>query len=184
MKKVFSVLQILSILGAMAAVPSAAHAFGRGPSQPELTTVPYVDLNRYLGRWYEISSIPQSFQKGCTATRATYTANPDGTIGVLNECNLDSIDGKLKQGKGKARVVDSTTNAKLKVTFFWPFSGDYWIVDLGPNYEYAAVGAPNRDYLWILSRNTTMDELTYNEILERMTAKGFDVSRLVKQVQP
>ncbi len=184
MKRFLSVLQILSILAAIAVMPSVAQAFGRGNAQPELTTVPYVDLNRYLGRWYEISSIPQSFQKGCTATRATYTANSDGTIGVLNECNLNSIDGKLKQANGKAKVVDTTTNAKLKVSFFWPFYGDYWIVDLGSNYEYAAVGAPNRDYLWILSRNTTMDELTYNEILERMTAKGFDVSRLVKQVQP
>jgi apolipoprotein D and lipocalin family protein len=184
MKKLSPILQLLSLIGALAAIPSAAHAFGRGHSQPELATVPYVDLNRYLGRWYEIASIPQSFQKGCTATRATYTANDDGTIAVLNECNLDSVNGKLKQAKGKAKVVDTTTNAKLKVTFFWPFYGDYWIVDLGNNYEYAAVGAPNRDYLWILSRNTTLDEHTYNEILERMTAKGFDVSRLVKQVQP
>lgn len=161
-----------------------AFAFGESHPQSELTTVSHVDLDRYLGRWYEIASIPQSFQKGCTATRATYTANPDGTIGVLNECQLYSLDGKLKQARGTAKVVDRETNSKLKVSFFWPFYGDYWIVDLGPNYEYAAVGAPNRDYLWILSRNTHLDEQVYQEILARMTEKGFDVSRLVKQAQP
>ena len=161
-----------------------AHGFGQGQPRPDLVTVPQVDLERYLGRWYEIASIPQSFQKGCTATRATYTARGDGSIDVLNECNLETIDGRLKQARGRAKVVDRQTNSKLKVTFFWPFYGDYWIVDLGPNYEYAAVGAPNREYLWILSRSTTLDEATYGQILERMTEKGFDVTRLVKQVQP
>ncbi|MBU6375269.1 MAG: lipocalin family protein [Bdellovibrionales bacterium] len=163
---------------------SVAHAMGPKHPKPELATVPFVDLNRYLGRWYEISSFPQKFAKGCTGTRATYTLNHDGSVAVLNECNLNSLDGKLKQAKGKAVVVDRESNSKLKVSFFWPFYGDYWIVDLGANYEYAVVGAPDRDYLWILSRTTSMNETTYNEILERLTAKGFDVSRLEKMVQP
>ncbi|NDD92024.1 hypothetical protein EBZ37_08070 [bacterium] len=168
----------------MASSGSVAHALGPKHPQPELKTVSFVDLNRYLGRWYEISSFPQKFAKGCTGTRATYSMNKDGSVAVLNECNLNSLDGKLKQAKGKAVVVDRETNSKLKVTFFWPFSGDYWIVDLGANYEYAVVGAPNRDYLWILSRTTSLNETTYNEILARLTAQGFDVSRLEKMVQP
>ena len=166
------------------ALPMSAHAFGDARARPELTTVPHVNLERYLGRWYEIASIPQSFQKGCTATRATYSAREDGSIDVLNECNLETVDGRLKQAHGRAKVVDRESNSKLKVTFFWPFYGDYWIVDLGPDYEYAAVGAPNREYLWILSRGTTLDESTYSQILSKMSDKGFDVSRLVKQIQP
>jgi len=157
---------------------------GPKPPQTEVRTVPYVDLNRYLGRWYEISSIPQKFAKGCTGTRATYSALSDGKIDVLNECFLNTLDGKLKQAHGKAIVVDTETNSKLKVSFFWPFYGDYWIIDLGANYEYAAVGSPDRKYLWILSRTTTMNEQTYNDILARLVTQGFDVTRLEKMLQP
>ncbi|MEN9722063.1 MAG: hypothetical protein RJB38_49 [Pseudomonadota bacterium] len=177
----------LLVLGSLVsfALPALSHAFGKhAPALPEVRTVAFVDLNRYLGRWYEIASFPQKFAKGCTATRATYTALDQGKIGVLNECNLDTLDGKLKQARGKAHVVDSESNAKLKVSFFWPFYGDYWIIDLGENYEYAVVGAPDRDYLWILSRTTTLDEHTYSEILERVKAQGFDTNRLVKMLQP
>ncbi len=171
---------VLATLG----VSSSAHAFGKKPQLPEVRTVPYVDLSRYLGRWYEISSFPQRFAKGCTGTRATYTANDDGTIGVLNECFLDSLDGEPKVARGKAKVVDTQSNSKLKVSFFWPFYGDYWIIDLGENYEYAVVGSPDREYLWVLSRETTLDETVYAEILHRVAEQGFDVSRLVKMLQP
>jgi len=175
-----SLLTVLTIhLGEQSAL-----AFGPKNPKPEVRTVPYVDLNRYLGRWYEISSFPQRFAKGCTATRATYTAVKEGRIEVLNECHLNSLDGELKQAQGYAKVVDTESNSKLKVTFFWPFFGDYWIIDLGANYDYAVVGSPDREYLWVLSRNTTMDETTYQEILSRAQAQGFDVTRLVKMLQP
>lgn len=150
---------------------------------PPLATVARVDLSRYLGTWFEIANFPQSFQRGCTATTATYTLRPDGEIDVLNRCRKGSIDGKEKTALGRARVVDRTTNAKLEVSFFRPFWGDYWIVDLADDYSYAVVGHPGRDYLWILSRTPTMPEATYQAIVRRLEAQGYETSRLVRTLQ-
>ena len=148
-------------------------------------TVDYVDLNRYLGKWYEIASFPQSFQKGCVGTTAQYSQKANGRISVLNECRIGSLDGSIKTATGTARVVDRETNAKLKVTFFWPFSGNYWILDLNPDYQWAVVGDPSREYLWILSRNPQLDPVIYAELLERLrTEQGYDVNRLVRTLQP
>jgi len=149
-----------------------------------LRTVSHVDLTRYVGTWYEIASYPQRFQKGCTATTATYTLRKDGQIQVVNRCHRDSLDGRETIARGRARIVDRQTNAKLKVTFFWPFWGDYWIIDLDPEYRYAVVGHPGRKYLWILCRTRTMDPLVYSGILERLTAQGYDVARLQVTLQP
>lgn len=155
-----------------------------GASNLPLQTVPFVDLNRYLGKWYEIASYYQKFQKDCVATTANYSLRDNGDIDVLNECRLKTFDGKLKSAHGKAKVVDKDTNAKLKVSFFWPFYGKYWIIDLGENYEYAVVGHPNREYLWILSRTPTMDPATLNGIRARLTEKHFDLSKLNMTPQP
>ena len=151
---------------------------------PELRTVAQVDLGRYLGHWYEIASFPQSFQRGCTASTATYTPRPDGQIDVLNRCRLNSVDGPEKAARGRARVVDKATNAKLEVSFFRPFWGDYWIVDLGADYEYAVVGHPSRDYLWILSRTPVMEPQVYDGIVARLAAQGYETKRLVRTAQP
>lgn len=145
---------------------------------PPLDVVDHVDLDRYLGKWYEISSFPQSFQKGCNCSSAEYFKTDKDYIRVLNTCRKGSTKGELSTADGKAFVVDTTTNAKLKVQFFWPFKGDYWIIDLASDYSYAVVGHPNREYLWILSRTPKMDNATYNSIIERVKAKGFDVNKL------
>ncbi len=121
-----------------------------GNELPPLQTVSHVDLHRYVGLWYEIDRYPNSFQKGCQGSTAMYTVRPDGKIDVINSCR-DEQDGRLREAKGRAWVVDKTSNARLKVSFFWPFLGDYWIIDLGLEYEYAVVGTPNRQYLWILN---------------------------------
>jgi len=142
-----------------------------------LEVVPHVELERYLGKWYEIARLPFRFEDDCTDITATYSLSKNGNISVLNEC-LKS--GKLKQAKGKAKVVDKNTGAKLKVTFFWPFSADYWIIDLGKEYDYAVVGTPNRKYLWILSRTPQMDGELFSRIIESVKSKGFDVSKLIK----
>lgn len=161
------------------AVAGAARALVRD-DKPQV--VPRVELDRYVGTWYEIARYPNRFQRQCVAdTTATYELRPDGKIRVINRCRKG--DGKIDTAKGTARVVDKQTNAKLKVTFFWPFSGDYWIIDLDPDYRYAVVGAPSRKYLWILSRTPQLDEATYRRILERVAAQGFDVNRLVKTPQ-
>ena len=153
-----------------------------GGVPPEV--VPQVDLNRYMGVWYEIARFPFRVQEGCFATTATYALRSDGTVSVLNQCRKGSFGGQLSTAEATARVVDRTTNAKLAVTFFWPFSGDYWIIDLGKEYEYAVVSVPSRQYLWILSRTPVLSEGVYSEILERLTGQGFDVRRLVKTPQP
>lgn len=146
---------------------------------PPLEVVPYVDLNRYTGTWYEIARYPHKFQAGCTGSKATYAMRNDGKLSVLNECYEESGRSKLRSAKGKAWVVDTMTNAKLKVSFFWPFSGDYWIIDLGKDYEYAVIGHPGRKYLWILSRTKDMDKVVYEGILNRLRKQHYDTSKLI-----
>ena len=151
-------------------------------SEP-LPVVPYVDLKRYTGTWYEIARYPHKFQEGCVESKATYSLRDDGKIAVLNECYDNTFSGKIRSAKAKAWVIDKKTNAKLKVSFFWPFSGDYWIIDLGKNYEYAVVGHPKRKYLWILSRTKTMEEKVYKAILSRLKDEQYDTSKLIKTLQ-
>jgi apolipoprotein D and lipocalin family protein len=148
-----------------------------------LQVVPFVDFKRYLGEWYEIARFPHRFQKDCVASKATYTLRDDGKITVLNQCYDKSLSGSLREATGKAWVVDKKTNARLKVSFFWPFSGDYWIIDLGKDYEYAVIGHPERKYLWILSRTKTMTEDVYEAILKRLKVAGYDTSKLMKSNQ-
>ena len=150
---------------------------------PKLQTVERVDLGRYLGLWYEIAAFPQSFQKGCTASNATYTLRKDGQIGVLNRCRKGGLEGKESKAEGVARVVDRQSNAKLEVSFFRPFWGDYWVIDLDPDYQFAVVGHPSRDYLWILSRQPTLPEAQYAAILQRLEAQGYQTARLVRTLQ-
>jgi apolipoprotein D and lipocalin family protein len=164
---------------AVAGLSACAHA----PAGPPLRTVEKVDLARYAGTWYEIATIPMSFQKGCVAVTATYRPLPDGEIEVVNRCRDGTLDGRERSATGRAWPVDAS-NAKLEVQFFWPFKGDYWIVDLGPDYEYAVVGHPARKYLWILSRTPRMDEATYQAILGRLREQGYDLSRLERTLQP
>jgi apolipoprotein D and lipocalin family protein len=151
---------------------------------PPLEVVPHLDLQRYLGKWYEVAAIPQSFQKNCVATTATYSLRSDGKIDVLNECRKFEFDGKLSRAHGKAWIPNPEQPAKLLVQFFWPFRGDYWVIELGDNYEYAVVGHPSRDYLWILSRTAQMDPLKIEEIYGRLSRVGYDLSRIQTTLQP
>ena len=168
----------LFLLGVAAVVGKIAFA----ESKTELQTVSHVDLARYLGRWYEIARYPMRFEKECASdVTATYSQLAGGKIEILNQCRR--ADGQMKRSKGTARVVDTTTNAKLKVTFFWPFSGDYWIIDLAPDYSYAVVGEPDRKYLWILSRSSQLTESVYGQIVTRVRELGYDPSGLTKTRQ-
>jgi apolipoprotein D and lipocalin family protein len=150
----------------------------------EPKVVPYVELGRYVGTWYEIARYPHRFQEGCVASKAVYALAPNGKIRVYNECRQGSLEGAVKSVRGTAKVVDPITNAKLKVTFFWPFYGDYWIIDLGKNYEYAVVGHPTRKYLWVLSRTPKIEEGVYRNILEKLENQGYDTGRLIRTPQP
>ncbi len=137
--------------------------------------VAHVDLNRYLGRWYEIARIPYKFEKGATDVQAFYSLKENGDIRVENYCIRN---GKVEVARGNAHVVDKTSNAKLKVSFFWPFQGDYWILGLCPNYQWALVGGPSGDYLWILARVPKIDPPILEEILQLARDKGYDTTRL------
>ena len=150
---------------------------------PPLQSVERVDLSRDLGTWHEIASFPQSFQRGCTATTATYSLRDDGRIDVLNRCRTGSPDGPENSAKGLAQVVDKVTGSKLEVSFFRPFWGAYWIIELGDDYGYAVVGHPSRDYLWILSRSPSMDPQLYEAIVGRLAGRGYEIRRLERTVQ-
>ncbi|NLX47638.1 MAG: lipocalin family protein [Euryarchaeota archaeon] len=144
----------------------------------ELRTVDHVDLERYMGKWYEIAKFPQRFENGLVGITATYSLLPNGKVRVLNSGYEGDFNGKVKTAKGKAWIADKRTNAKLKVSFFWPFAGDYWIIELGKDYEYVVIGENSRKYLWILSRTPLMDGSVYDGILERLKEKEFDISKI------
>ncbi|PRQ02420.1 Outer membrane lipoprotein Blc precursor [Enhygromyxa salina] len=177
-------VRIITLLVGLSTAACAGNNNGGQEPAPPLETVDYVDLERYAGTWYEIANFPQRFQRGCTATTATYELRADGQVKVINRCRKDSLDGREVTAKGRARVVDPSTNAKLEVSFFRPFWGDYWIIDLGPDYEYAVVGHPKREYLWILAREPTMEPEVYEGIVERLAAQGYDTARIVRTLQP
>ena len=141
-------------------------------------TVGYVDLKKYVGLWYEIAKIPNSFQDQCVkGTTAKYVLNEDGEIDVINSC-IDE-DNEKDVANGLARIVDKKTNAKLEVSFVsffgWrPFWGDYWIIGLDENYNWAIVGTPNRKYGWILSRTPNLDKETINKIFSILKEQGYN----------
>lgn len=137
-------------------------------------TIPQLDLFRYMGTWHEIAKYPNRFQKGCGCTTATYALRSDGKVSVLNRCAGPRGD---RSAKGWAKVVGP---GKLKVTFFWPFFGDYWILALDPEYRWVVVGSPDRRYLWILARSPRIEEGLYQSLVARAQAQGFDPAALVR----
>lgn len=155
---------------------------------PPLETVHYVELEKYLGTWYEIARFDQTFQKGCTAVEANYSIRKDGDIKVVNKCRIGTPSGELKVAEGRAWIKDKDTNAKLKVQFFLKslkiplFAGNYWVLDLDQDYQHVIVGDPSRKYLWILSRSSKMDEKLYEELVAKAADLNFDTSKLLKTV--
>lgn len=181
---------IKTFLVALAMISAAGLTEASGQSQKPLEVVPSVDLSRYSGTWFEIARLPNSFQKDCVSdVSATYTVLDKGEIKVLNQCRKKN--GNLKQVEGKARPSGKDKpNTKLEVRFapslfsFLPMVwGDYWIIDIAPDYTYAVIGEPGRKYLWILSRYAKMDEETYQKILSKVAAQGYDTSKIVRTKQ-
>ena len=144
-----------------------------------LATVPSVDLKRYSGTWYEVASYPQIFERGCSNVKATYTPK----VGYIEVFNESVKNNKPNSIKGKAFVVENSGNAKLKVQFFWPFRGDYWIIDLATDYSWALVSNSHGSTLWILSRKPVMDEQLYNSLVTKLVERGFDKGKIVKMEQ-
>jgi apolipoprotein D and lipocalin family protein len=145
-----------------------------------------VDLNRYVGDWYEIARFPNRFQRTCAGdVRASYARRSDGRIDVINRCR--TTDGAVIEAFGVARVVDTSTSAKLKVRFapamlsWLPFVwGDYWILGLADDYSWAVVGSPDRAYLWILARTPILEREPFASAVAAARANAFDTGRLVK----
>ena len=162
----------------------------QGKPNRELHVALSVDLNRYSGTWYEIARLPNWFQKKCAGeVVATYKLLEGGEIEVTNRCLEEN--GETRTAKGKARLANKTgPSSKLEVRFapaflsFLPMVwGDYWVIDLAPDYSYAVVGEPSRKYLWILSRSPKLDPSLYQSIVSRVATQDYDVSRLVKTTQ-
>ncbi len=149
-----------------------------------LPVVASVDLVKYAGKWHELARLPNRFQRACASdVTASYILRPDGKIEVLNQCRRS--DGKIMSAKGTARVASKDgPNSKLKVSFFWPFSGNYWIIDLDSEYQWAVVGEPGRSYLWVLSRSETMNAQLLQQILDRAKQQGFDTSKIIFSKPP
>jgi len=148
-----------------------------------IKTVDKVDLERYMGKWYEIARFPHSFEKGLVGVSATYSLKKNGKVVVINQGFKESLSGKLKRAKGFAKVPDPNVPGRLMVYFFWPFGGEYLILDLDENYQYVLVGSSSKNYLWILCRSTIMDDTTYNHLINKAESLGFDTSRLEKVPQ-
>jgi len=147
--------------------------------QKDLTTVKELDLTKYAGTWYEIARLPNSFEKDLECVTATYTVLPNGKVEVLNKGYTNADTSKLKSIKGVAWVPDNNYPARLKVRFFWPFSGKYWVIALDKDYNYALVGDPSRKYLWILSKSSTLDDSVYSTLVNIAKENGFDVEKLM-----
>jgi apolipoprotein D and lipocalin family protein len=167
----------LTLLAALAPAAAACNA------DPPLDVAPAVDLTRFQGKWYEIASLPRTTQSDCYGTTAFYTAGSGGSLQLVHQCNVGSTTGPLKTATMTATVPDPAAQAKLALEVSG-FAGDYWILEVGSNYEYAVVGHPSRLYLWILSRTPALDADTMTGILDRAQRNQFDTTHLQMTPQP
>ena len=149
------------------------------PQKVDNTTITTFDLDRYLGRWYEIARYDHFFERGLVGCMADYSLRDDGKIKVLNSGHLNTLDGPYKESIGKAKARKNGTPGQLQVSFFGPFYGDYDILELAPDYSYSVVGSSSPKYLWILSRTPQMSTTTKDKILRNLRQRGYDTSKLI-----
>ena len=150
----------------------------------DTTTVKDVNIDRYLGKWYEIARFPHSFEKGLAGVTAEYSYRDDGKIRVVNSGYKGSLDGKFSRAVGKAKIPDEDHPGRLKVSFFLFFYGDYYILELDEDYQWAMIGSSSPKYFWILSRTPQMDEETYRMLLDQARERGYDLDQLIRVEQP
>lgn len=174
---------LFSILGALLIGLGSPQAIAQQGDQT-VKTIAALDVPRYLGTWYEIAKFPNWFQKKCVSnTKAVYSAKPDGNLRVLNSCK--TAGGETSEAEGLARQIGAKDSPKLEVRFapewlsFLPLVwGDYWVIDIDPQYQVAAVSDPRREYLWVLSRTPQLDPKVYAEVLQRLKQQQFDIQKL------
>ena len=143
-----------------------------------VTAVQNFNKDKYLGKWYEIARFDFRFERNLDNTTAQYSINPDGSIKVLNQ-GYNYVKKEWDSAEGKAKFIGSESEARLKVSFFWPFYGGYNVVDIDENYQNALIYGNSTEYMWILSRNKTIDESTKKRFIEKAKKDGFDVSKLI-----
>ncbi len=151
-------------------------------SKKELATVDTLDIDRYAGVWHEIAKLPNSFEKNLTCVSATYTVKDNGKISVLNK-GYNILSKKMEEISGSAAVPNKNKPGELKVTFFWPFAGDYFVLDIDENYESVLIGSPSRKYLWILARDKKISTDRIEALLDKARELSFDVSKVEMTVQ-
>ena len=179
-----SLLPLVLLASAALALPACA-TLQRGPVGNPAVPEPSnsVDLSRYAGLWYEIGRYENGFERGCEGVTARYTVRDDGLVGVQNTCRQGDVAGEERTVEGRAKVVEDSGNAKLKVSFFGPFYvGDYWVLDRAEDYSWSIVGEPSGRYLWLLSRTAQPSAEVRATIMNRARELGYDVS-LVRPVE-
>ena len=170
-------LLVIGGIGVLAACASGGRSVSGNSHVPE--PAKSVDLDRYLGQWYEFARYENRFERGCEAVTANYAKREDGLISVINACHVGGVDGPAKASEGKAKLVPDSNNAKLKVSFFGPFYvGDYWVLDHADDYTWSIVGEPSGKYLWILTREAKPSAEQRTALIERARKLGYDVTLL------
>jgi len=162
-----------TILAAAAAALLAACTTGPVGNRAVPQPVKPVDLRAYVGRWYEYARYENSFERGCEGVTAEYAPRDDGGVTVINTCRKGAPDGPVKVARGKAKVVEGSRGAKLKVSFFGPFWGDYWVLDHAENYSWSIVGEPSGRYLWVLTREPKPDAARAALLEQRVRELGY-----------
>jgi lipocalin len=174
-KKVFFILTLFVFITAC-----------QGQNQNKMldkTVVKELDIERYLGQWYEIARYNHIFERGLVGVTATYSHMENGMIKVVNGGYKETLNGPRSEAIGKAKIPDSHVPSKLKVSFFWIFYADYFVLELDKNYQWAVIGSSSDSYLWILSRSPRMEKSLYEDLLNRLTTRGYDVSKLILVAQ-
>ena len=154
------------------------------PKLPPLRTVDHLDLQRFMGDWYVIGTIPWFVEKNNVGTMDIYKLRPDGKIDITYAFHKKSLEAPRKEMKAVARVLNTKTNAEWRVQVLWPFEAPFLVIDLSPDYRFTTIGYPNRDLIWIMSRSPEMSESDYARALQAAKAQGYDISRIVKVPQP
>jgi len=174
--RIFPLLLILSVLLLCNCTKTQSQMIDK-------TTVKELDLNRYLGKWYEIARFPHSFEKNLVGVTATYRLKEDGMIEVQNEGFKGTLDGDHSKAIGKAKIPNKLEPGKLKVSFFWIFYADYFVLELDPNYQYVMIGSSSDKYFWILCRTPQMDPAVYNMLCDKARKRGYNLDKLYKVPQ-
>jgi apolipoprotein D and lipocalin family protein len=153
------------------------------PKLPPLKLVDKVDIPRFMGKWYVIANIPTFIEKGAHNATESYDLEKDGSIAITFRFNKKSSDGPVVEYHPKAFVHDTKSNAEWRVQFLWPFLADYLVIDLADDYSFTVIGVPSRGYLWIMARSSKMDSKTYETVIARIAAQGYDISKIQKVPQ-